>query len=80
MIDALTPATEAIVASLNDSDDLAAALSAAAEAASEGAEKTKDYVAKYGRARTMGERAIGHIDPGAVSISLIFKGFAEAAK
>jgi len=78
MMDALRPATEALVKTLNDSGEFPAAFSAAATAAAQGSEKAKDYVAKFGRARTMGERAIGHYDPGAVSISHIFRGFAEA--
>ena len=78
MMDALRPATEALVQALNRKEDIPAAFSAASAAAAEGAEKTKDYVAKFGRARTMGERAIGHYDPGAVSISHIFRGFAQA--
>ncbi len=78
MMDALRPATEALVKALNEGADIPAAFSAAATAATQGSEKAKDYVAKFGRARTMGERAIGHYDPGAVSISHIFRGFAEA--
>jgi dihydroxyacetone kinase-like protein len=78
MMDALRPATEALVKTLNDTGDMAAAFSAASDAAAQGSEKAKDYVAKFGRARTMGERAIGQYDPGAVSISHIFRGFAEA--
>ena len=78
MMDALRPATEALVQALTDNGDIPAAFSAASAAADDGAEKAKDYVAKFGRARTMGERAIGHYDPGAVSISHIFRGFAEA--
>ena len=78
MMDALRPATEALVAALNNNEALPAAFTAASAAASEGSEKAKDYVAKFGRARTMGERAIGQYDPGAVSISHIFRGFAQA--
>ena len=78
MMDALRPATEALVAALNNNEPLPAAFTAASAAASEGSEKAKDYVAKFGRARTMGERAIGHYDPGAVSISHLFRGFAQA--
>jgi dihydroxyacetone kinase-like protein len=78
MMDALRPATETLAAELRNSADLNSAFSAAAAAADEGREKTKDYVAKFGRARTMGERAIGHYDAGATSIALIFKGFATA--
>ena len=54
-----------------------AAISKAAEAAAMGAEATKTMKAKYGRARNLGDRVIGHADPGAVSVSLIFKGFCE---
>ena len=77
MMDALRPATETLSEKLKTGASLADAFNAAAEAASEGMEKTKGYVAKFGRARTMGEKAIGHYDPGAVSISLIFQAFAE---
>ncbi|NQV34238.1 MAG: dihydroxyacetone kinase subunit L [Phycisphaeraceae bacterium] len=78
MMDALRPATEALVKTLKDSQDIPAAFAAASDAATQGSEKAKDYVAKFGRARTMGERAIGQYDPGAVSISHIFRGFSEA--
>ncbi|MBF0199488.1 MAG: dihydroxyacetone kinase subunit L [Planctomycetes bacterium] len=78
MMDALIPATETLASNLKDGTEFTLAFGAAAESAAQGAEKTKEYVAKFGRARTMGERAIGHIDPGAVSISHIFRGFAEA--
>jgi dihydroxyacetone kinase-like protein len=35
-------------------------------------------LAKFGRARNLGDRVIGHIDPGATSMSLLFKAFSEA--
>ena len=54
-----------------------AALVEAAAAAANGAEATKNMKAKFGRARNLGDRVLGHADPGAVSISLIFKGFSE---
>lgn len=78
MMDALRPATETLSAELRGGAELKAAFEAAAAAADEGREKTKDYIAKFGRARTMGERAIGHYDAGATSFSLIFRGFASA--
>lgn len=78
MMDALRPATETLAAELRNGADMEGAFSAAAAAADEGREKTKDYIAKFGRARTMGERAVGHYDAGATSIALIFKGFATA--
>ena len=80
MMDALIPATETLYEKLTGGSELCEAFSAAAKSADEGREKTKQYVAKFGRARTMGDRAIGHYDAGATSIALIFKGFAEACK
>lgn len=79
MMDALVPATAVLCESLRGGGSLATAFASAAKAAAEGAEATRNYVAKFGRARTMGERAIGHCDPGAMSISHIFRGFAEAS-
>lgn len=78
MMDAMRPGTEKLVAELKGGASLSDAFAAAAAAADEGRAKTKDYIAKFGRARTMGERAIGHYDAGATSIALIFKGFASA--
>ncbi len=78
MMDALQPATERLAEELKTTGDIKLAFDHAAEAAAAGAEKTKDYVAKYGRARTMGKKAIGHLDPGAMSISHIFRGFKAA--
>jgi dihydroxyacetone kinase-like protein len=78
MMDALRPATETLAAGLRAGNSLKESFAAAAAAAAEGAEKTKAYVAKFGRARTMGARAIGHLDAGAASISHIFRAFAEA--
>lgn len=71
MIDAFEPAVE----KLNDysGDDLVEAFSLLATAASQGAEATKNYVAKFGRAKFLGDRSLGSVDAGAVSVSLIFK-------
>jgi len=38
----------------------------------QGAESTKALKAAFGRARNIGERSIGHMDPGAVSMSQVF--------
>ena len=76
MVDALTPAVAA-VASVNGS--VAAVLSAAADAAAEGAESTVPMVARKGRASYLGERSAGHLDPGARSTSLLLRAFADAA-
>jgi len=80
MIDALVPAVDGFNLAIKESKSISAALEQAAEAASEGAEATKNMQAKFGRAKNMGDRTIGHIDPGAKSISLIFQGFCSALK
>ncbi len=78
MIDALAPAVEVLRRSADASADAAAAMKQAAEAAATGAQATANMQARFGRARNLGERTIGHVDPGATSISLIFQAFAEA--
>jgi len=76
MMDAFLPALDALKAS-DPACGIKATLDLAAEAAAKGAEATKNMRAKYGRARNLGDRVIGHPDPGAVSVSLILKGFSE---
>ena len=80
MMDALVPAIEVLRASADAGEGAAAALAKAAEAAATGAASTKDLKAKFGRARNLGDRSIGSPDPGATSISLMFRGFADALK
>ena len=55
-------------------------MTAAAAAADAGAEQTSTMVARFGRAKNMGERSIGTKDPGAVSIAILFNGMAQAYK
>ena len=75
MVDALAPAVEA----LKEKADLGLLemLKQAEEAARIGMEDTKKYVAKFGRAKSLLERAIGHQDAGATSVYLIFQGMRE---
>ena len=75
MGDALVPAVDSMKNS--GSDDLGELLSAAAEAARQGMEATKNYQAKYGRAKSLQERAIGYQDAGATSTWIIFRAMAE---
>ena len=75
MVDALSPAVDALEA--NYGKGLPEMLEAAEEAAKQGVEDTKKYVAKFGRAKSLLERAIGHQDAGATSVYLIFKGMRE---
>jgi dihydroxyacetone kinase-like protein len=57
---------------------LAEVFGRAATAAAQGAEHTKQLPAKFGRARNLGARTLGHVDPGATTISLLFAGFRDA--
>ena len=78
MMDALVPAVRAVRAAADAGSGPAEALARAAAAAEVGAASTKDMRARFGRARNLGDRSIGSPDPGATSMSLMFKGFAEA--
>ena len=73
MVDALGPAVAALRDRLGAGDSLEAALAAAAEAADEGARATTPMQARKGRASYLGERSIGHQDPGATSTALIVR-------
>ena len=74
MMDALIPATEAALACPGSEEEM---LRAAAQAAAEGAEASRNFVSKFGRARSYGEATIGTPDAGAVSMSRFFAGLAE---
>ena len=75
MVDALYPAIDAIIETQGSLKEI---MDAAAAAAKAGAEATSQMVARFGRAKNMGERSIGTKDPGAVSIALLFDGMAKA--
>lgn len=79
MIDAWTPAVSAAEAAALQDDDPEAVLRAAADAAAEGAVATEPLVARKGRASYLGERAIGHRDPGAQSTALLLRAAADTA-
>ena len=75
MMDALIPASEAIAAYTgNDEQELFAA---AAEAATRGAEASKQFVSKFGRAKSYGTQSIGTPDAGATSMAYFFRGLAQ---
>lgn len=80
MVDALLPAVSAAETAAEGGGDVAAVLTAAADAADRGAESTVDLVPRKGRASYLGERAVGHMDPGARSTALLLRAFAEAAQ
>ncbi len=76
IMDSLVPA----VASMQsyEGSDVKALMDGAAEAALAGVETTKAMVAKFGRARNLGEKVIGHVDAGATSWACMFASFAKA--
>ncbi|MET9224960.1 dihydroxyacetone kinase subunit DhaL [Lentzea sp. NPDC003310] len=76
MVDALTPAVAAAECA---EGTVAATLSAAADAAEEGASSTVPMVARKGRASYLGERSANHMDPGSRSTALLLRAFADAA-
>ena len=77
MIDALTPALSALNAAAQSGEDVGGAMKKAADAARSGAEATSNMIARYGRARLLGEKTLGHQDAGATSVALMFAGFAR---
>ena len=79
MVDAWTPAVDAASAAAAAGESPARVLAAAADAAWGGAAATEPLVARKGRASYLGERAIGHRDPGAQSTSYLLQAAAAAA-
>ena len=76
MMDALIPASGAIAAYTGSDEQ--ALFTAAAQAAAKGAEDTRQFVSKFGRAKSYGEKTIGTPDAGAVSMAYFFQGLAQA--
>ena len=76
MMDALIPASEAIATYEGGSEDVLFA--AAAATAAQGAENSKNYVSKFGRAKSYGTKTIGTPDAGAMSMACFFRGLAQA--
>jgi len=78
LLDALAPAIRSM--SESPSLSLASALEAAALAAERGAEATREMTAARGRARFLGERSRGHVDPGARSMAILIGAMHAAAQ
>ena len=78
MVDALQPAAVALRDALESGESLALAAQAAADAAQRGAEATVPMQARKGRASYLGERSIGHQDPGATSAAIILAALSQA--
>ena len=75
LMDALIPATDALVAA--EGEGLPAMFKAAAEAATKGSAATAALRARFGRAKNLGDRSIGPIDAGSASMACIFNAFAK---
>jgi phosphoenolpyruvate---glycerone phosphotransferase subunit DhaL len=80
MLDALIPAIGAFDTALEAGSDLPAAADAASVAADQGRDATEPLLARKGRASYLGERSIGHIDPGATSTALLFRALATTLR
>ncbi|KAA0111018.1 dihydroxyacetone kinase subunit L [Mycolicibacterium sp. P9-22] len=78
MFDALAPALDALDGALAAGTDLAPALQQAAAAADGGRDATESMVARKGRASYLGQRSVGHIDPGATSSAMLISAAATA--
>jgi dihydroxyacetone kinase-like protein len=78
MLDAWSPAVEALRLALAEGAEIGPAMAAAASAAEHGAESTIAMVASKGRAANLGPRSIGHKDPGAAGAALLFRALADA--
>ena len=77
MYDALAPALAAFEEALGSGADVGAAARAAADAAAAGRDATEPLLALKGRASYLGERSVGHIDPGAASSALLLAALAD---
>jgi phosphoenolpyruvate---glycerone phosphotransferase subunit DhaL len=78
MFDALAPALDALDAALASGGGLATALADATVAAEKGRDATESMVARKGRASYLGQRSVGHVDPGATSAAMLIAAAATA--
>jgi dihydroxyacetone kinase-like protein len=79
MYDALAPAVAALDSVLAERAPLAAGLKAARDAAAAGRDATTPMLARKGRASYLGERSVGHQDPGATTIALLLDAATESS-
>jgi phosphoenolpyruvate---glycerone phosphotransferase subunit DhaL len=80
MYDALAPAVDALDSALSESVDLPTALARAWAAAEAGRDGTTPMLARKGRASYLGERSVGHQDPGATSVALLLQAASESVR
>lgn len=77
ILDAVHAAAESAAQSLKEGDSLAQMAARAAQAADAGAKSTANMLCKMGRASRLGERSLGHPDPGATSFAIILSAIAR---
>jgi phosphoenolpyruvate---glycerone phosphotransferase subunit DhaL len=80
MVDALAPAADAARKALDSGASLEEVATAAAKGAAGGVEATRGLVAKIGKAKGLGERTVGFIDPGALTTSVLLDSIAETLR
>ncbi|MGG1629638.1 dihydroxyacetone kinase subunit DhaK [Rossellomorea sp. NRS-1567] len=80
LVDALVPCADSWSESAANGEDFKTAFEKGAAAAVEGAEKTKEIVARMGRAGTVGDRSLGHPDAGAYALGVIFTELSESLR
>lgn len=78
MYDALAPAIDALDGALAEQSPLAAGLKVARDAAAAGRDATTPMLARKGRASYLGERSVGHQDPGATTVALLLEAATES--
>lgn len=80
MLDSIIPASETYARKISEGSSLIEALDSACESAREGVEYTKTIIATKGRASYLGERSIGHQDPGATSAMITLEAIRDYLK
>lgn len=80
MLDALAPAVDAFKKGKEENLPLYTILEQVEVASLHGVEQTKDMIANFGRAKSLGERALGHQDAGATTVWIIFRSMKEWLK
>ena len=78
MYDSLAPAVDALDSALGEGSPLAAGLKVARDAAAAGRDATTPMLARKGRASYLGERSVGHQDPGATTVALLLEAATES--
>ena len=79
MYDALAPAVDALDSAISEGRDKADALKLAVDAAESGRDATTPMLARKGRASYLGERSVGHQDPGATTVALLMAAATRAS-